>query len=298
MPGFFGANHCCSCRVWQDYAQACSEDGTMTGPENEFVCPVGMDFLKLVAEQEDQCEKETREGLPQVGKRVPAMMHNLGTVLSFVDRISGCFWGCKGGDHVVEYAAGRVGSTARAALRLILFGFYDEALSLTRSIGEIANLFLLCSQDTAAYAEWLASTKQERIRNFRPVRVRERLEGKDLRAFIDEARYRQMCEVGTHVTPQTKPQAHNILGMPCAGAMFQTAGVIVALNELGLATACATVTIPKLLGYDDARRREIRDACLSLIDSLGGLHILNVDEMFAELAAKAKQSINGESEVT
>jgi hypothetical protein len=252
-------------------------------------CPVGLEFLKLVNEQEDRCEDETRKRLPELGQRLPVTLVNLGTLLSFVDRMSSCFWGCSGGDHVVEYLAGRVGSTARATLRVILFGFYDEAMSLTRSIGEIANLLFLCNQDAAAFSEWLSSTKQERVKNFGPARVRKRLKDKGLEVFIDETRYGELCEIGTHVTPRTKPQAHNILGMPCAGATFQEAGAIVALNELGFATACATVTAPKLLGYDDARRTEIGDACVLLIESLGGLDVLSVDKMHSEMWQQAKE---------
>ena len=45
-------------------------------------------------------------------------------------------------------------SRARACVRLLKFGFYDESLSLTRSIGEIANLLCLFTIDKAEPEKW------------------------------------------------------------------------------------------------------------------------------------------------
>jgi len=109
--------------------------------------PEGSDFLKLVSQQEDACEARTASALPRLGKLAPACYRNLGTVLSLLDRAASCYWGCRGGDHVVEYIAGRSCSSARAARRLFEFGYYDESLSINRSIGEIANLLLLFNFD-------------------------------------------------------------------------------------------------------------------------------------------------------
>jgi hypothetical protein len=221
--------------------------------ERRFVCPEGLDFLKLVAEQEDACEAATRCRIPHMGRNAPACVQNLGTVLSLLDRAASCFWGCRGGDHVIEYLAGRVCSCSRASLRLLLLGFYDESLSLTRSIGEIANLFFLFNADGATLSQWKESTKDQRRNHFGPGRVRGRLQTMNLPLLIDDARYGELCEVATHPTPETKPQAHNLLGMPCCGAEFQDAGVLVALNDLALATGWALIPIPTLLNYCQLR---------------------------------------------
>src|SRR5262245_13348972 len=112
--------------------------------ENEHTkslhCPEGLEFLKLASEQEDSCEKHSHTRLLQMGHKAPQCLENLGTVLSLLDRAASCFWGCHEGDHLIEYLAGRVAASARASLRLLYFGFYDESLSITRSIGEAANL--------------------------------------------------------------------------------------------------------------------------------------------------------------
>lgn len=259
-----------------------------------FVCPEGLDFLKLVSEQEDKCEAETRCRIPDLGKKAPLCLQNLGAVLSLLDRAASCFWGCRGGDHVIEYLAGRAYSSSRAALRLLLFGFYDESLSITRGIGEIANLLLLFNQDAVALAQWKQSNKRVRKEQFSPVKVRVRLETMKLPVLINESKYGELCEVATHPTPQTKPQTHNPLGMPFAGAMFQEAGVIVALNELAEATALALIPLPKLLGYDNQKRSEIKEAGFTLLSSVGALDVLTEKRKFEEMWRQAE----GESQLT
>jgi hypothetical protein len=261
-------------------------------------CPEGSDFLKLVADQEDACQAETRRRIPDLGEKVPACFENLGTVLSLLDRSAACFWSCRGGDHVIEYLAGRVSSSSRAALRLLLFGFYDESLSITRGIGEIANLFLLFNQDPGAFPQWQQSNKKHRMQQFSPIKVRLRLEeigrGKsvDLRMLrVDEQRYGGLCEIATHVTPATKPQAHNPLGMPFAGAQFQEAGLIVALNELAHATALALMPLPKLLGYDDQRRSEIQQAGANLWTAVGTLDVLTEKSKFEDMWQQTKSEL-------
>ena len=46
--------------------------------KESFTPPEGLDFLKLVFEQEDACEIETDERLPTRGKRPPLALNRLG----------------------------------------------------------------------------------------------------------------------------------------------------------------------------------------------------------------------------
>jgi len=46
--------------------------------EQPFVCPEGLAFLKLVFEQEDAYEEETRRHIPDLGKKTLACFQNLG----------------------------------------------------------------------------------------------------------------------------------------------------------------------------------------------------------------------------
>src|SRR5688572_20377225 len=99
--------------------------------------PEGADFLAMTHASEDQCEGATRDLIASWGSRAPATLESLGTVLSLAYRSAACFWGCSGGEHTIEYLVGRVVCSARSALRLLYFGYYDESLTLTRSIGEV-----------------------------------------------------------------------------------------------------------------------------------------------------------------
>ena len=70
------------------------------------------------------------------------------------------------------------------------------------------------------------------MREFKPAKVRQRLENLQTSPVINEERYRLLSERAAHVHPETKPQSHNILGIPAPGAKLQEAGLLVCLNEL------------------------------------------------------------------
>jgi hypothetical protein len=106
-----------------------------------------------------------------MGVKAPECLKKLGTVLAEADAVGSCFWNCPGEGyeaHTVQYMVGRAASYGRAILRLARSGFYDEALSLVRSLGEIANLLMLFHLDSAAMADWKASDFQMRQNHFRP----------------------------------------------------------------------------------------------------------------------------------
>lgn len=259
--------------------------------------PEGLDFFKLISRRENACEARTASTLPLLGKQAPLCFKNLGTVLSLLDRAASCFWGCRRGDHIVEYLAGRVCTSSYAARLLFQFGYYDESLSLTRSVGEVSNLLWLFNLDASTFEKWRRAPDSERRHRFSPVRVRLRLEeicrekSPDLKLLmIQQDRYGALSEIATHVNPQTKPQAHNPLRRPLAGSVFQEAGAVVALQELAGATGRATLALPKLLGYDERRTNEFRDAGAHLISSIGRLSVLNIDEYFAQMRGSKKRS--------
>jgi hypothetical protein len=184
--------------------------------KEDIEIPEGMAFIDRIFRLADTCSGLTRAKCLEMGEKAPACLTGLGTLLSLMDRLASCWWKCKGGDHTVEYLAGRVVSSARASLRLAFDGFYDESLSLTRSIGEIANLFSLFVSDPHSLAAWKCASKQERIRTFGPAAIRRRLEELGAPLPISDRRYSTLCEVAAHVTPATLPQGNNPLLMPTA----------------------------------------------------------------------------------
>jgi hypothetical protein len=99
--------------------------------------PEGEAFWALAALAEGNCENVTRA---QAGVPASQVARGLGTVLSLLYRMACCHWGCHGREHVFEYLAGRTCTSAQSSFRLIGFGYYDEALALSRNISEIGNL--------------------------------------------------------------------------------------------------------------------------------------------------------------
>jgi hypothetical protein len=134
----------------------------------------------------------------------------IGTALSALYQAATCYRKCHGSGHVLEALCGRVYNLGCAAHLLILSGLYDEALNLTRSIGEVGNLIGLSVVDKDAIREWLSCDDRTRRRRFSPAEVRKAL-ARDGNAFMiaDDDWYSRLCEKYTHVNPQTKPNVHN-----------------------------------------------------------------------------------------
>ena len=119
--------------------------------------------------------------------------------------------------------------------------------------------------------------------------------------MIDRDRYSRLCEVAVHVTPSIRPQGHNILRIPTSGGYEQDEGILIVLNELAIATSHATVALPKLLRYDESRRKEFRDACANLLVNIGAADIKGLEKyhegILRELRASlSKEQSDGEAE--
>jgi hypothetical protein len=245
--------------------------------------PEGLDFIKLLHEIEENCGKVTDEQLLAMGVRAPETLKNLGTVLLALDGLASCLWGCKGDDHTIEYIAGRACSSAKAALRLLRSGYYDEALLIIRSIGEITNLLLLFLADKDSLVEWKSADKVKRQQNYRPVKVRHKLAELSVPLLVDERRYSELSEVAAHVTPQTKPQLHNLLGVPTIGGHFQLIGALVTLNELAGVTALTAFAAAKLINPNEEVRKRVAELSLILLRSVGGIDLLNLEQVKRKL---------------
>ena len=254
----------------------------MTNISNkDLSVPEGMQFLEFIWQTEDRLEEVTDDRFPSMGEKAPACMEQVGTALSLLDRMSSCWWVCDEGDHTIEYLYGRTASYGRAALRLMRFGFYDESLMLSRSIGEIANLLFLFLSESGSLQRWKMSTRRERRENFAPVEVRKQLEGILGKPPIDQERYSMLSEQSVHVHPQTRPQAHNVLRMPVSGAiLFQEAGFLICLNELGLSLAYTLGSGAGLLNLDEDVKKRIMHSTRDLAEQIGGAIITEIDSYY------------------
>jgi hypothetical protein len=244
-----------------------------------------MEFLRLVWGQEDECEEETNAKLPGLGAKAPLCLERIGTVLSLLDRLGSCWYGCNGGDHLIEYLCGRAESTARAGLRLMRFGFYDEALAAARGLGELGNLLFLFSLDEAVLADWKQVSRRERLQRYTPLQVRLAIEQRNIQPPINQERYSLLSERAAHVQPATRPQAHNLLGVSNAGGVYQEAGLLVSLNELALPLAVAAAFGACLLPVAREIRQSVVNASRSLVEVVGGATIDSIDEHYRQVLA-------------
>jgi hypothetical protein len=96
--------------------------------------PIGLNFLAQLQEVGDEASRIADEFIKNAGKKLPASTARLGTLLSYLYRLSCCAWGCSKGDHVLEWLAGRVVNQTMATHRLVRAANYDEALMLIRGI--------------------------------------------------------------------------------------------------------------------------------------------------------------------
>lgn len=250
--------------------------------------PEGVDFLALVWELEDTCENDSDERIPNLGKKASPCLEGTGTLLSLLDRMASCWWGCQGGKHQIEYLLGRVSTNARGALRLLRFGFYDESLTLSRTIGESANLLNLLALDGQALDKWKASHGENNPSCFRPVEVRRRIEEIQGRVLIDRDRYHMLSNNVVHPHSKTKPQTFNPLRIPSAGALVQDEGILICLNELALPLGVATAFGVRLLDIEKDIKKRVVSCAGDLIRQIGGVTIDNrPPSIFDEVRSEA-----------
>ncbi len=259
--------------------------------------PIGAEFLDLLRQQERSCGASFDSWLPHAGKKAPQTIEALGTVLSYLDRIASCWWGCDGGDHQEERLVGRAASNARAALLLLRAGYYDEALGVVRQIGELVNLLWLFMNSNESLLEWRNANENVRRRSFSAVRVRERLEGAKLFRPLNENLYGKLSGTSIHANPGTTPQSHNVVGIPTMGAYFQEAGTLVVLNHVAQLVVFALLYTTTLLQQSEDKVTALK-AGRRLAESIGAIGIETVEEYqervratteFRELETELKQ---------
>jgi hypothetical protein len=211
--------------------------------------PSGREYLNMLATLDAITGGQSEGGLDGLPASTLRMV---GTALSALYQAATCHRGCHGGSHVLEALSARMYNLGSAAYVLALRGFYDEALNLTRSIGEVSNLVALSVVDKKAIVDWLSSDKRTRLRKYSPSAVRKALERLDPSLVLaNESWYSRFCEMYTHVTPHTKPNMHNDTGQAYAGGVYQAEGLTRALSELGTVLGGVAIIVCGYFGFDD-----------------------------------------------
>jgi hypothetical protein len=210
--------------------------------------PTSLAHLALIRAGAEAARARSLEAAPQF--RVQLEM--IGTGLKVFYEAATCNRRCHGGEHVLESICGRLYNLGAAAYSLALAGYYDEALNLVRSLGEIANIVSLSTSDGTFVQQWLGADARTRKRDFAPGRIRGRLKAVGGILIATDDWYAEFCESFTHPTPGTRPNVHNDAGMARAGGVFQPAGLERVLNELGTMIGAVAMIIGKYFDFDDS----------------------------------------------
>jgi hypothetical protein len=124
-------------------------------------------------------------------------------VLRFIDDLILAHRERNAGELVVLRLALRCFNSTAGAFRLLRGGYYQPAFAATRDLLETLFLLDLFGRDNAALARWQALPERDREREFRPARVRERLDALDGNAEGRRAAaYRRLSAYATHPTPE------------------------------------------------------------------------------------------------
>jgi hypothetical protein len=232
------------------------------------VFPPGFDYLDATFGFETECEEVTARYLPAAGKKAPHTWASLGDGLAILDALSSCRWGCRGGDHAVEYLLARVLGSARAATRLSRGGLYDESLNALRTANELVNLLMLFDVDRPLLESWRGASAKDRYYLARPSWVMERLAAAGRAGVsMDPSKYDLLSRIA-HGNATSAPQAHNALGLPLTSGTFQEARFprrtqrVIAHRGAGhrcrcrpLRPGCGAITVPSAQSGGDAKDR-------------------------------------------
>jgi hypothetical protein len=229
---------------------------------------LGISFLAQSATQQDACSLESRRSVFLLGRPMKATVENLGRLLEVLDGFASCYWGCHGQNHTIEYLVGRAVSSARASIRLLEMGHYDESLSLTRNLMEQGNLVWLFYMESQTLREWVNASDRERRNHFSAFAVRERLEALASVVPHNKDDYALLCELAVHPSPSTLPQAHNTHSIPTLGGVYQELGFAQGLVKLSWALASVGGPAARLAQIDREHADEIVEAAIRLVRSL------------------------------
>jgi hypothetical protein len=210
--------------------------------------PSGLNHLEMLADLEAITYRESSKHLAEsvTDRRM------IGTAMSALYQAAICHRKCYAGPHIFEALCGRMYNLAVGAYVLALRGLYDEALNLTRSMGEVSNLIALSVVDKKALTEWLSSDKKTRLRKFSPREVRKALERQEPTLLLADADwYSRFCETYTHVTPKTKPNMHNSVGQGYAGGAYQPDGLRNTLGELATVLGSVSLIVCRYFKFFD-----------------------------------------------
>ena len=212
---------------------------------------------------ESECEKESLRFIQNDETRTVAWA-SFNELLELLYKFSCCYWGCHGKEHVFETICARVVNNLVVASRSMNWGYYDESLSLVRSVGESANLLNLFLVDNTQIRRWIDLNEKERLFHFKPVNVRILLEKRKWLIPFDQNLYQSLCEQSTHPSPHALTNAYNKPRQAVLGLVFQPNGFEKSFWLSCYALSVVAGPISKLGVFAETPSKEMLDLGLDL----------------------------------
>jgi hypothetical protein len=223
-------------------------------------------FIDSIQLFENACAETTRSHLESQNELLLARSQ-YDELFKQLYHFSCCHWGCHGKEHIFERLAGKCVNNLSLSYRAIEYGYYDEALSLVRSVGEIANLLNLFWRENSHIRLWLDADERTRIRKYGPAAVRKLLEAADGLVPFNQAHYQYLCETAVHPTPHSKPNAYSDLQQPILGVVFQESGFRIAFWNICWALSVVSGPISKIAVFDRKQADRMVDLTVPLFKS-------------------------------
>ena len=252
--------------------------------------PTGKEYIDFIFSKDSLKEDKTLTLFKNdIENKSFQTYETVGDLMGILYKLSTCGYGCRGGSHTIEYISGRAYNLSISALKLLRIGFYDEALSLIRSISEIINLFCLFRIDTSSYEDWLKCSTKDRIYKYTPSKVRKKLTDLNVTAPVSFEYYSKLCETGVHVTPETKPSGYNEHSLALVGGFVIEHAPSAILNDLAnniffLILMASSCILPK------DKFMELTEVLKTYENKIGGLNIENLEEHIAKVKKKSKKN--------
>lgn len=208
--------------------------------------PKGLEHIGMVS----FLNRHNRQESEKLFKKHKKNLEIFGTSLSAIYQAATCHRKCHGGSHIFEAILGRTYNLAVASYSLISIGFYDEAMVMVRSIGEIANIISLSVFNKSEFSEWLKADKNKHIKDFSPAKIRKLLKD-DGALLMDADWYSNLCEKYTHISADTSPNYHDGLERNITGGLIDNKKQNECLDQLIYIVCSISLFACKYFEFDD-----------------------------------------------
>ena len=102
---------------------------------------------------------------------------------------------------IIQYIGTRLFNSIISSIKLLFAGYYQGSVVFQRDILEVGYLLDFFSIDQSKISDWKQSDKEQRFNNYRPKKIRDRLDNRDgLNEKNRNHKYQTMCEYAAHAT--------------------------------------------------------------------------------------------------